>query len=230
MKKIILVLIVMIFFAFPVFSNPDLDSNAVPAGIRNNEYYIESLRLQKLAQETYDYGDYGLSASIAQEAIRNAELSDKYAASKLIPEAQRLLEWADDNGIEKKFPNNYNEGLTQYETSIDAYGNEEWHNSVIAAIKAIEIFGAFAGSAIPPSGTSGRPRQYTVRTWRVEKDCFWNIAGYPWVYGDPFKWKILYDANKSKLPDPENPDLVEPGMVLDIPSLQGEARQGMYRP
>jgi len=229
MKQVILILIITIFFAMPVFSNPDPDSEVIPEGIRNNEYYLDSLRLQKLAQEAYDYGDYETSARIAQEAIRSAELSDKYIASQLIPEAKRLLEWADDNNIESKFPNNYNEGLNQYETSIEAYTDESWHDSVIAAVKAIEIFGAFEGS-IKPSSTGTAPRQYKVRTWRVEKDCFWNIAGYPWVYNDPWKWKILYEANKSKIPDPENPNLIEPGMILDIPNLKGEARQGMFNP
>jgi nucleoid-associated protein YgaU len=43
-------------------------------------------------------------------------------------------------------------------------------------------------------------------------------------------WKVLYNANKSKMPDPNNPDLIEPGMVIDIPSVKGETREGMWRP
>jgi hypothetical protein len=43
-------------------------------------------------------------------------------------------------------------------------------------------------------------------------------------------WKVLYEANKSKMPDPDNPDLIEPGMVLDIPSIRGEFRRGMWDP
>jgi tetratricopeptide (TPR) repeat protein len=72
------------------------------------------------------------------------------------------------------------------------------------------------------------PSQYTVRPWAVSKDCLWNIAGRSWVYGDPTKWRLLYDANRAKMPQPNNPDLIHPGMVLDIPSIQGEARQGMW--
>jgi nucleoid-associated protein YgaU len=56
----------------------------------------------------------------------------------------------------------------------------------------------------------------------------WNIAGYSWVYNEPEKWRLLYEANKSKLPEPDNPNLIEPGMVLDIPSDKGETRQGMW--
>jgi nucleoid-associated protein YgaU len=72
------------------------------------------------------------------------------------------------------------------------------------------------------------PAQYTVRPWNTFRDCLWNIAGRPWIYGDPTQWRLLYNANKSKMPNPDNPDLIEPGMVLDIPSIKGEERQGLW--
>ncbi|MDR2922238.1 MAG: hypothetical protein LBU85_02705 [Treponema sp.] len=72
------------------------------------------------------------------------------------------------------------------------------------------------------------PAAYTVRPWSVSKDCFWNIAGFPWVYGNPRQWRILYNANKSKLPNPNNPNILEPGTVLEIPSIKGETRQGAW--
>jgi hypothetical protein len=72
------------------------------------------------------------------------------------------------------------------------------------------------------------PAQYTVRPWSTFRDCLWNIAGRPWIYGDPTQWRLLYNANKSKMPNPDNPDLIEPGMVLDIPSIRGEERQGLW--
>jgi nucleoid-associated protein YgaU len=67
-----------------------------------------------------------------------------------------------------------------------------------------------------------------VRPWSISKDCFWNISGRPWVYGDPTKWRVLYNANKAKLPQPDNPDLIHPNMILDIPSIKGEIRSGMW--
>jgi len=88
-----------------------------------------------------------------------------------------------------------------------------------------------AGS-LSPNASSGTalslPATYTVRPWSVSKDCFWNIAGFPWVYGDPHQWRLLYNANKSKLPNPNNPNVIEPGTVLDIPSIKGEVRQGAW--
>jgi hypothetical protein len=192
-RKITIALLIMVFFAVQsIFSidlpEPELkilslnsvayyatdvneeDESEVHFSIRNNEYYLESLRLTKLAQDTFEYGDYDASYGFAEEALRFAMLSDEYVIARL---AER-------------------------------------------------------GIALDTS--SGTPSQYTVRTWAVEKDCLWNIAGYSWVYGDPFKWPILYEANKSKMPNPNNPDLIHPGMILDIPSINDEVRSGMWQP
>jgi nucleoid-associated protein YgaU len=262
MNRILSVLLVSFFFTVSVFAQQndsgidkrfnffkpatyygvtvpgEEEEGVVPSSISNNEYYLKSLQLNKLALETYEYGDYDTSAGFAQEAVRFAELSDEYVSVQLIAEAKRLLEWADKNNIAAKFPNNYEEGKTQYENAVDAHANENWNESIDAAIKSIEIFAAFESGGRPPATTTasnpttpaatGLPRQYTVRTWRVERDCLWTIAGYPWVYNDPWKWKLLYDANKDIMPEPANPDLIVPGQVLTIPSISGETRQGMW--
>jgi len=224
---------------------PGEDESAIPNSISNNEFYLRSIQLNKLALETFEYGDYEASAGFAEEAVRYAELSDEYVSEQLVEEAKRLLAWADKNNIATKYPNNYAEGKTQYENAVEARSNENWNESIAAAIKSIEIFAAFqtgkpapvktpsttASTTKPTTDTSGQlPKQYTVRTWRVERDCLWTIAGYPWVYGDSWRWKELYEANKDKMPEPANPDLIEPGMVLDIPSIKGETRQGMWSP
>jgi hypothetical protein len=39
---------------------------------------------------------------------------------------------------------------------------------------------------------------------------------------------VLYNANRAKFPNPNNPNWIEPGMVLDIPSIKGEFRQGSW--
>jgi hypothetical protein len=107
-------------------------------------------------------------------------------------------------------------------------------NFAEAAIRSAELSDEYvsqqAGVAIivnVPSANSF-PASYTVRAWSVSHDCFWNIAGRPWVYGNPRQWRVLYNANKAKLPDPNNPTVLEPGTVLDIPSLKGELREGAW--
>ena len=196
-----------------------------------NEYYLESLRLTKLAQDTFEYGDYDASTGFAEEAIRYAQLSDELVTEQLIAEAKRLLDWADNNNIAGRYPNEYNDGKNYYDAGVESQANEEWKEAIDSATNAIGIFAALE-SQKPKTTTSTSssvlPKQYTVRTWASVKDCLWNIAGYSWVYGDPEKWRVLYNENKSKLPDPNNPHLIEPGMVIDIPSIKGEKREGMW--
>ncbi|MDR2536444.1 MAG: hypothetical protein LBD29_10490 [Treponema sp.] len=92
-------------------------------------------------------------------------------------------------------------------------------------------------SALPVYESSPQPQptnpifvaQYKVHSWNTSMDCFWNIAGRPWVYGDSSKWVVLYYANISKLPDPQNPNLLPPDMLLDIPPIAGEPRDGIGR-
>jgi hypothetical protein len=248
-RKFSLVLFISVFFAVSAFAVtvPGEEEIIIPHGIANNEFFVESLRLTRLATETFEFGDYDASAGFAREAIRFAQLSDEYVSAQLIIEAKRLLDWADNNNIEARFPNNYNEGKEQYENALVAHSAEEWNDSIDASMKSIEIFAAFesaaagrpAAVATARPGTAaaatttpaeGLPRQYTVRTWRVERDCLWNIAGYPWVFGDPWRWRELYEANRDRMPEPGNPDLIHPGMVLDIPNRPGETRQGMWVP
>jgi nucleoid-associated protein YgaU len=55
---------------------------------------------------------------------------------------------------------------------------------------------------------------YTVGTWAENRDCLWNIAGRTEIYGDPFQWPKIWQANTDKI---KNPDVIQPGWVLSIP-------------
>jgi nucleoid-associated protein YgaU len=149
----------------PLFAQtaaPAPDGEDIPNAIRNNRYYLESLRYTNLARLAMLEGDYDAVEENSREAIKWAEDSDAYVRAFL----------------ENRKP--------------------------------------------------ALPAQYTVRTWKGERDCLWIIAGQAWVYNDPYKWRLLYNANKDKLPDPQNPNWLEPGIVLDIPSIKGETRRGIW--
>jgi len=204
----------------------------IPYRVRNNSYFQESQRLARLAQGAYNFGDYDTSTSFAQEAIRYAQLSDDYVtlqmkireANSAIAAAKYRLDWAASSGASTQFPAEYSEAETWYKESLSARIAEQWDNAIEAAYKVIELL-AYIDA---PKGTLPLPAHYTVRSWATFKDCLWNIAGRPWVYGNPRQWRVLYNANRSKFPDPNNPNWIEPGMILDIPSLKGERRQGAW--
>jgi len=44
-------------------------------------------------------------------------------------------------------------------------------------------------------------------------DHLWGISGKSSIYGNPYKWPLIYKANSDKIKDA---DLIHPGQVLDI--------------
>jgi hypothetical protein len=206
---------------------------AIPQSIRNNHYYTESIRLTELARQAYDEGDYDQSSEYAQNAVEYARLSDEYVAKQLkikatddaIAQAEAKLDWADTVNASERYPDVYAEARDCFDIALFERGEEHWENAEESARQTVAILSVIQS---PTQTLVQLPGQYTVRAWENTKDCLWNIAAMPWSYNDPFKWKILYEANKSILPEPNKPDLIEPGMVLVIPSLKGEIREGMW--
>jgi len=152
-------------------------------------------------------------SAIAEKTAANTEqgVSGSIRNNEYLKESQRLAKLAEDA---------YNYG--DYDAST---GFAE------AAIRSADLSDEYVAQQMgtgAKDGTFPLPASYTVRAWSVSHDCFWNIAGRPWVYGNSHQWRVLYNANKAKLPNPNNPNLIEPGIVLDIPSLKGEIRQGAW--
>src|SRR5688572_11039693 len=59
------------------------------------------------------------------------------------------------------------------------------------------------------SSSNGSSSTYKV----VAGDNLWNIAGSSSVYGDPYRWPLIYKANKSQIKDA---DLIYAGQSFDI--------------
>lgn len=55
---------------------------------------------------------------------------------------------------------------------------------------------------------------YTVGTWARDRDCLWNIAKKPTIYGNAWLWPKIWQGNKDKIRDP---DIIHPGWKLNIP-------------
>ena len=85
-----------------------------------------------------------------------------------------------------------------------------------------------AASAAP--GAGALLEYFIVRPWIKYSDCYWNIAGLPYVYNNQRLWRHIYNANKNALPDPSNQNIITPCMKLKIPSLSGEKRSGIRAP
>jgi len=221
----------------------DTDAS-IPSSIRNNKYFLESVRLANLAQQAFDEGDYDASAMYSEQSVQQAHLSDDYVRLQLkikeaddaIAAARKRLDFAASVNAASRYPVEYSQAQAAYNEARAFRAAQSWDDAIDAANRVLTVL-AYVDREAPKApvqaapvqeGPLPLPAQYTVRPWSVSKDCLWNIAGRPWVYNDSRKWKTLYDANKNNMPQPNNPDLIHPGQVLNIPSIKGENRQGMW--
>ena len=246
MKRGIIILLSVVVMLLGSQTSFAATGDEIPGNIRNNKYFVESVRLTNLAQQAYEEGDYDAATQYSEDAVRYAQLSDDYVRLQLkikeaddaIAMARKRLDYAGTVNAALNYPSEYSQAQSAYNDARSYRTAEDWDAAIAAANRVLTALAyvdrqptQVAPAAVvneQPSGPLPLPGQYTVRAWNISKDCFWNIAGRSWVYNDPRKWKVLYDANKSRMPQADNPDLIHAGMVLDIPSIKGENRQGMW--
>ncbi|MBA7618001.1 hypothetical protein ES703_25320 [subsurface metagenome] len=55
---------------------------------------------------------------------------------------------------------------------------------------------------------------YVVRLIPGRRDCLWRIAGYEYIYNNPYLWPKIWRRNRKLI---QHPDLIQPGWKLVIP-------------
>jgi nucleoid-associated protein YgaU len=80
-----------------------------------------------------------------------------------------------------------------------------------------------SGSRERASVNATLPAQYVIQAG----DTFRGIAASPGIYWNENLWKLIWQVNTNKIPDP---DFIRIGIILTIPPLQGETREGMWEP
>ncbi|MGP1415825.1 MAG: hypothetical protein ACTTJ6_07900 [Treponema sp.] len=199
----------------------------------DNEYQRKSRAYTQLSSKALDEGDYDASIEYSRLAEEYARLSADFIqkmlarieAEQIMNKARIRYEWAKSNKAQIKYPCLFNEATEALKAGGVAFNNEDYD---VATACAKKVLVALSGVEGDENSLAGLPSTYRVRTWRGERDCLWTIAELDGVYGDGFMWKKLYEVNKDKFPDSSNPDLIEPGMILVIPTLHGEKRSGLY--
>jgi nucleoid-associated protein YgaU len=192
----------------------------------HNEYLLESIRLLALAEESLTAGKFDEASQYAAEAEKYAKLSDDYVSLQMkIKETNDAIAAAEDRmarakatGAAGKYAETYGEAELVYTEALDFRTGEEWDKAKDSALRVLAILNTLPDETVLPA-------QYLVRNWATTKDCLWNIAAKPEIYGNPRQWQHIYNANKDKLAN--NPNIIEPGMLLDIPSIRGEVRYGI---
>lgn len=220
MKKLSLI-IAAIFSASLIFA----------ASYKNNTYQKLANEYTQKAQNALDAGDYVLAEDYANKAAENAALSEAFIKKMLAKSdsdsvmalASKRLDYAKSINADKNFPMAFTAAQKSYAAAQDAYNSEDY---MTASSYAKQVMDALADiKEITPL-----PKYYVVRPWAETKDCYWNISGRHYVYNNPLLWENLYQANKENMPKPNDPNLIMPGMKMEIPSITGEYREGVYSP
>jgi len=220
---------------------------AVPLAAQSlldNEFYHKAQALLIQSQQALDGGDYDTSATLASEARDNLAKSNDYVvtmqqfyrANGYLSMAKDRITFAKSIDADTRYKTAYDTAVTAVADAKTALDGKDYPESIDLSKSAIAALENIARVAKTPPVETPRPtvqgpmpQYYTVR-WLSPRDCFWRIAGYPFVYNNPWKWRLLYDANKDLLADPKNPDIIEPGMRFLIPSLGSETRDGDFDP
>ena len=211
----------MIFAASLVFA----------ASYKNNTYQKMADEYTRKAQDALDAGEYVLAEEYAAKAEENARLSEEFVKKMLaksecdavMKQAAKKLEYAKSVNAERNFPMAYSSAQKAYASAQESYGAEDYPAATAFARQVLEALADI--KEITPL-----PEFYVVRPWAETRDCYWNISGRPYVYDNPLLWENLYQANKSSMPRPNDPNLILPGMKMKIPSITGEYREGVYNP
>ena len=183
-----------------------------------------------MADDAFLGENYGTAKNRADDALTSlSSVEDprprmaamRKEAERAIAAAEERFNWAKGIAADKRYPTEFAAAAALLETARSAFAMEDYD---YARISANDVLIRLAGV----KDTLPLPAIFVVRELPKDTDCFWRIAALPAVYNDPFQWTLLYEANKNKLPDPKNPNLVKPDTILTIPSLKGEYREGTW--
>lgn len=215
--------------------------------LTDNPYYKEAQELRRQAEQAIEEGNYDEAVELSEEARELTKQAREWAQEQLLRyqanswtnRAQERLQQAENWDAEEHFPEEFENASEFYDQAESLYADEKYEGSIQASrnvisalenVQRVETTSKQTGSEEATSEEEVKPRYYEVRLIPERRDCFWRIAEYEFIYDDPWKWRRIYEANKEKLPDPDNPDLILPGTMLRIPSLEGEERSGTYEP
>ncbi|MHB9152227.1 MAG: LysM peptidoglycan-binding domain-containing protein [Spirochaetales bacterium] len=157
------------------------------------------------------------------EELAAAKAAAKASAQADIDKAQAKYDWAISKNAQNNFPEQLAKGSAELNGAKVAFSSEDFagaSSKALAAFATLSDIGEFAPL----------PAVYVVRLIPARRDCLWRIAEYSFIYNNPLKWPVLYEANKKTFKDPSNPNLIFPNQVLQIPSIKGETRSGTWDP
>jgi nucleoid-associated protein YgaU len=158
---------------------------------------------------------------------KNSDKEKRTKAIQLMNQANDAFNNAEAKNAWDLYKNRMEKAKEDLDSGNTLLSKKQYDESMKYAQNVLKIVGSFSYKT-----TSNQvfPKYYRVRYDRSYRDCFWKIAEFDFVYNSPLYWIDLYRANKKKLQSPSNPSLISPGLLIEIPSINGETREGVYDP
>jgi nucleoid-associated protein YgaU len=223
--KIVCLLAVAAGFAVPAARAQESFTGDDMSFTNTSFYLVKAREFYQQAQAKYEAGEYDESTEYANKARDFAEqyrqavrLSTLYhLAQRRIKEARELIDVAralKATAADLQPPvDKLNEALSQF----DSRNFELSVNSAEEAIYlAKDLINRLKNSASGAMIGSEGWKSYTVKLIPERRDCLWRISEYDFIYKDPWKWPLIWKANKDQIQDP---DLIFPGQVFKIPPV-----------
>lgn len=235
MKKSLFVLIIAVLFSGTVFAQ----------NFEDNEFYRRSVELKEQAKIELENGNYEQSIQYSIESREQARLSLEYIekmkliyrANSKVKMAGYRIDYAKRIRLVEFDKELFETALNDYNAAVEAFESEEYEAAIVEADKVIAALADIHRMYKPTEAKEEeKPKKktaaegffaqyYVVKLNEAFRDCLWRIAAKKEIYGDPYKWTILYEANKETLRS-DSPHLIYPGEKLLVPSINGEKREG----
>lgn len=187
------------------------------AGLTDISFEVMLPQIQQYPFAVYTNGFKDASYYLKKlEELKSSLQPFQFIVSRMTPNGKNLFSTDIKVSLEDYTINeNANNGL-DINVSINLKQYREYSTKIIAVTIKQEQNRPAQSTPTPTAtvaparnaSTAPKTRTYTV----VKGDCLWNIAKK--YYGNGSKYKDIYNANKSKI---KNPNLIYPGQVLVIP-------------
>lgn len=232
MKKHIFMfcILAMAFIAPSVFAQTVADPVAEEetAMLENPQYFLDKARQYYVSAQTeYQEGEYDKSADdsakardYAEKYRKSVQLSASYKMSLAkIKEAEDLIAQAKtlkatDADLQPSVDklNEAKQFLTEKNYPLASNSADESITLTKDLINRLKSM-----TTVKEGNENKFWKTYKVRFIPEKRDCLWRIAEYDYIYKNPWKWPLIWKANKDQIVDP---DLIYPGQVFNIPKIE----------
>ena len=204
-----------------------------------NDFWWQAVEVRRQAESALDAGEYESSIELSQQAqllyqmarVQALALFEAFRARAYKVRTEGVIDEIDKRGtlsrelaaVLEDARAYYREGVLLFDEGSYTVSSLSFQDA-LATLEFADLIGPGAVAALE----AALPQYYRVRLIPGDRDSFSKIAGYDFVYGDISEWQRLYEANKDKIADSENPNLIHPGQYFVIPPLGDEARAGEW--